>query len=58
MLYNEEGKELITIEKEVYNRLVKDSAMFGCLVAAGVDNWEGYPYAMDIYDFHNVGDEV
>jgi len=49
-MYNEDGKELITIEKDYYDSLVEDSKKLGCLESAGVDNWSGYGYAMDLLE--------
>jgi hypothetical protein len=47
---NEFGKELITIEKEVYDKLVNAFSMLKCLVDAGVDNWDVYDDAMELYE--------
>jgi hypothetical protein len=41
--------EMITISKEEYDELVKDSDFLHALEQAGVDNWEGYSDAVDIY---------
>ena len=41
--------EMITISKEEYESLVEDSDFLHALRAAGVDNWEGYSEAVDIY---------
>lgn len=40
--------ELITISKREYNQLVNDSFKLNCLESAGVDNWDGYDYAMEM----------
>lgn len=40
--------ETITISKAVYELLLADSKLLNKLLAAGVDNWEGYDYACDI----------
>ena len=39
--------EMVTITKEEYDELKEDSEFLGQLRAAGVDNWEGYEYALD-----------
>ena len=42
--------ETITIQKSEYEALKKDSAILNALYAAGVDNWEGYEFAMENKD--------
>lgn len=49
---NEDGKEAldtdtVTITKEEYNELLEEQAFLDCLRGAGVDNWEGYEFAID-----------
>lgn len=39
-------EKLVTITEEQYNKLVEDSEMLQKLIGAGVDNWEGYDFAM------------
>lgn len=39
----------VTITRKEYDGLLKDSEWLGCLEAAGVDNWQGYDDACDIY---------
>lgn len=41
--------EVITIPKEEYESLKEDSLFLSCLEAAGVDNWDGYDYAIGMY---------
>lgn len=43
-------EELITITVKEYNQLLKDSDWLRCLEQAGVDNWEGYSFAIDLRD--------
>lgn len=43
-------EETITITKEEYDRLEKDSEWLSCLEAAGVDNWIGFDEAKDLLD--------
>lgn len=35
-------KEMITITKEQYDELIRDSKILNALYAGGVDNWEWY----------------
>lgn len=50
-------EEMITVRKQVYDNLVDDSMLLDFLRAAGVDNWDGWDYAMEMY--HNAkGTEV
>lgn len=41
-------EETITISKELYWELQDTAAWLECLEAAGVDNWEGYGFALEI----------
>jgi hypothetical protein len=41
-------EETVTISKSEYKQLKKDSEWLGFLEAAGVDNWEGYDYAIEM----------
>ena len=41
-------KEMVTITKEEYESLLEDSEWRNALERAGVDNWDGYDYAMEI----------
>lgn len=38
---------IVTITTKEYNELIKDSEMLSALMSAGVDNWDGYDYAME-----------
>jgi hypothetical protein len=40
-------EKTITITKSEYLELKKDAAKLACLEEAGVDNWEGYDFAME-----------
>lgn len=40
-------EENITISKKEYNSLIEDSEFLNALRAAGVDNWDGYSYALE-----------
>jgi hypothetical protein len=42
------AQEMVTISKDEYDSLKKDSELLNCLRACGVDNWEGWGDAMDM----------
>lgn len=46
-------EEMITIPKKEYERLSKRSEWLYALEAVGVDNWEGWDIAIDIFDEQN-----
>lgn len=48
--------EKVTISKREYDNLISDQFKLQCLEGAGVDNWEGYEEAMDLYQ--NAGEEI
>lgn len=39
----------VVLSKEEYESLLEDSLFLEALQGAGVDNWEGYSYACEIY---------
>lgn len=41
--------QTVTSTVKDWQQLVRDSQLLDCLRAAGVDNWEGYEHAMEIY---------
>lgn len=47
----------VTIDKEEYKELLEDQKFLYALQAAGVDNWDGYEYAQDIYQEENESEE-
>jgi hypothetical protein len=49
------SKSNVTIPKEEYNDLLESAFKLQCLENAGVDNWDGYYYAMK--EFHNEEDD-
>lgn len=51
--------ETVTITKDEYQKLLESQRKLSCLESAGVDNWEGYEYAMDMYteEFDDFEDE-
>lgn len=47
-------EEMITINKEYYEQLLEYEKKLDALEGAGVDNWAGYDYAMELL---NEGEE-
>jgi len=41
-------KDTYTISSEEYTELLEAIKMLNALEAAGVDNWEGYDYALEL----------
>jgi len=41
-------EEMITISLKEYEALKEDKRFLNALEAAGVDNWDGYDYALEI----------
>lgn len=39
----------VTISQEEYDELVDDQILLDCLRNAGVDNWEGWDFAIEQY---------
>ena len=49
---------MIAIPVDRYEQLLEDSLWLSALRGAGVDNWEGYDYAMELLrEWEEVGDE-
>ena len=42
------SQETVTITKEAYESLLEDSKRLLALESAGVDNWQGFDYAMEL----------
>ena len=42
-------EELITITMQEYNDLMKDREFLDCLRTAGVDNWDGFSEAAEMF---------
>ena len=42
--------ELVEITKEEYSKLLEDQRWLQALESAGVDNWEGYDWAVDLFN--------
>jgi hypothetical protein len=50
--------ETIEILRAEYDALVEQVEWLDCLNAAGVDNWEGYDYARELWrEMNQDGDE-
>ncbi len=45
----------ISVTLSEYNRLVKQDIWVDCLERAGVDNWDGYGFAIKYYREYCVG---
>lgn len=41
--------ETVTVSLEEFNRLQERDNFLSCLEACGVDNWEGFDDAVDMY---------
>jgi hypothetical protein len=50
------GKELILVNRDDYFDLLKRDRTLSALEAAGVDNWDGYPFAFE-NDDEEEGDD-
>lgn len=44
------NEEMIEITRKEYNKLLEAQAWLRSLNTAGVDNWEGYGYAWEIFE--------
>jgi hypothetical protein len=42
--------EEVTISKSEYERLLDAEQRLDCLYACGVDSWEGYEYALELFN--------
>jgi len=47
--------EMVTITKEEYDELIESRDWENALEIAGVDNWEGYDFARDVYNDIRTG---
>lgn len=45
--------KMVTITEEEYLELKSDAKFLDCLVAVGVDNWDGYEFAQEIFNSEN-----
>lgn len=46
---DEELNDLVTIPRYEYEALLEDSLWLECLDAIGVDRWEGYAFARELF---------
>lgn len=44
------AEEMVTITKKEYDKLLDRDRLLNCLERAGVDNWDGWDFAMDEYN--------
>ena len=44
------SEQFVTITKKEYEKLKEDRRLLEALVAAGIDNWDGYDEAIAILD--------
>ena len=47
-------KDTVTISEDEYLGLKEDAAFLAALEQAGVDNWDGYDFAKEIYQEQNA----
>lgn len=45
--------DTVEISREQYDELLERDAWLSALEDAGVDNWEGYDFAREVYDLFN-----
>ena len=55
MVKNEDGT--VTLTADEYDELVEDQDFLDCLRGAGVDNWDGWDYAIEAYQEQHPDDE-
>lgn len=42
--------QTVTISVNRYEELIKTERLLECLYATGLDNWDGYDYAIDMFE--------
>lgn len=42
-------EERVSVPEKNYKRLIDRDLLLSCLERAGVDGWEGYDYALELY---------
>lgn len=45
--------EKVILTREEYNELLRGVDFLNCLRACGVDNWDGYDYAIEMFNNEN-----
>ena len=48
-------EEMVEITEAEYELLLATAKFMACLESAGLDNWEGYEYALDLYNEEDDG---
>ena len=48
-------EEMVEITEAEYELLLATAKFLECLEMAGVNNWEGYEYALDLYNEEDDG---
>lgn len=46
-------EKMITITQKEFDQLCHDSNFLNCLQGCGVDNWDGYDYAIEAFEEMN-----
>lgn len=41
---------VITVDRKMFEKIVDDSNFLDCLKACGVDNWDGYSQAVEMFN--------
>ena len=50
--------DTVTISKKEYRELIERSNWLDCLQQLGVDNWDGYEYAQQMYaEYHDQSED-
>lgn len=45
-----DDKKIVEVPVAEYEKLIQDQMMLQALIGAGVDNWDGYDYAMEEFE--------
>lgn len=48
------GDGTVSISEAYYKELLENDLLFTCLQNAGVDNWDGWDFAME--EFHSINE--
>ena len=55
MSFTDFPEDTVTIPRDEYNRLLDDARWRACVEGAGVDNWDGFDWAME--EYYSGGDD-
>ena len=55
MSFTDYPEDTVTIPRDVYNDLLDDARWRACVEDAGVDNWDGFDWAME--EYYSGGDD-